>query len=153
MGSTLLRCTVFHPKYLPIFQEKIAQKSYKSKSRENYQNTYDIFFFLSVKSNIYIYEDFGEWCSGDINGGLGVGLWKEIKKEWPQLFQNTYFVLGNGRRISFWKDVWCGEEALSLTFPNLFRMTAQKDARVADLWNWDSGEGGWNPIFLRSFND
>ena len=98
-------------------------------------------------------EDFGGWCSGDINGGFGVGLWKEIRKEWPQLVQNTYLALGNGRRISFWKDVWCGEEALSLTFPNLFRMTAQKDAKVADLWNWDSGEGGWNPIFLRSFND
>ena len=38
-------------------------------------------------------------------------------------------------------------------FPNLFRLTAQKNARVADLWNWNSGEGGWNPIFLRSFND
>ena len=38
-------------------------------------------------------------------------------------------------------------------FPNLFRLTAQKNARVADLWDWDSGDGGWNPIFLRSFND
>ena len=38
-------------------------------------------------------------------------------------------------------------------FPNLFRLTAQKNARVADLWDWDSGVGGWNPIFLRSFND
>ena len=32
-------------------------------------------------------------------------------------------------------------------------MTAQKNARVAELWNWDSEEGGWNPTFLRSFND
>ena len=38
-------------------------------------------------------------------------------------------------------------------FPNLFRLTAQKDARVADLWNWDSEERGWNPTFPRSFND
>ena len=38
-------------------------------------------------------------------------------------------------------------------FPNLFRLTTQKNARVADLWDWDSGDGGWNPIFLRSFND
>ena len=98
-------------------------------------------------------EGYGGWCSGDINGGFGVGLWKEIKKEWSQLTQYTYLALGNGRRISFWKDGWCGEEALSLMFPNLFRLTAQKNARVADLWNWDSGEGGWNPIFLRSFND
>ena len=38
-------------------------------------------------------------------------------------------------------------------FPNLFRLTTQKNARVADLWDWDSGVGGWNPIFLHSFND
>ena len=38
-------------------------------------------------------------------------------------------------------------------FPNLFRLTSQKNARVADLWDWDNGAGGWNPIFLRSFND
>ena len=24
---------------------------------------------------------------------------------------------------------------------------------MADLWNWDSGEEGWNLIFLRFFND
>ena len=38
-------------------------------------------------------------------------------------------------------------------FPNLFRLTAQKNARVVDLWDRDSRDGGWNPIFLRSFND
>ena len=42
---------------------------------------------------------------------------------------------------------------MSLSFPNLFRLTAQKFARAADLWNWESGERGWNPIFIRSFND
>ena len=98
-------------------------------------------------------EDYGGWSSGDIKGGFGVGLWKEIRKEWIHLFQNTYFALGDGSRISFWKDAWCGEEALSLTFPNLFRLTAQKNAKAVDLWNRDSGEGGWNPIFLRSFNN
>ena len=98
-------------------------------------------------------EDYGGWSSGDIKGGFGVGLWKKIRKEWTHLFQNTYFALGNGSRISFWRDAWCGEEALSLTFPNLFRLTTQKNARAADLWNRESGEGGWNPTFPRSFND
>ena len=37
---------------------------------------------------------------------------KEIRKEWPGFFQNAVFSLGDGRRINFWKDVWCGEEAL-----------------------------------------
>ena len=55
--------------------------------------------------------------------------------------------------INFWNDVWYGEEALSFVFPNLFRLTSQKNVRVADLWDWDRGDGGWNPIFLRSFND
>ena len=42
---------------------------------------------------------------------------------------------------------------LSLAFPNLFRLSAQKNATVVELWDCNSGEGGWNPIFLRSFND
>ena len=71
-------------------------------------------------------EVYGGWSSGEIKGGFGVGLWKEIRKEWTHLLQNTSLVLGNGNRISFWKDAWCGEEALSLMFPNLFRLTAQK---------------------------
>ena len=80
-------------------------------------------------------------------------MWKEIKKKWPLLLQNASISLGDGSMISFWKDVWCGEEALSLAFPNLFRLAAQKDATAVELWDRNSEEGGWNPIFLRSFND
>ena len=32
-------------------------------------------------------------------------------------------------------------------------MAATKDACLADLWDRSREEGGWNPIFLRSFND
>ena len=32
-------------------------------------------------------------------------------------------------------------------------LVVQKDAMVADMWNWVREEGGWSPIFLRSFND
>ena len=98
-------------------------------------------------------ETLGGWHTCDIRGGFGVGLWKEIKKEWPLFLQNAAFALGNGRRISFWKDVWCGEEALCFSFPSMFLLAVQKDAMVADLWNWVREEGGWSPTFLRSFND
>ena len=37
----------------------------------------------------------------DIRGGYDIGLWKEIKKEWLTLSQNTTFSLGNGRRLCF----------------------------------------------------
>ena len=45
------------------------------------------------------------------------------------LFQNAAFSLGDGRRVSFWKNVWCDEEALSFVFLSLFTLTAQKDVR------------------------
>ena len=77
----------------------------------------------------------------------------EIRKEWPLLLQNASISLGDGSRVSFWKDVWCRQEALCLACPSLFNLAAQKDATVAELWDHNRGEGGWNPIFLRSFND
>ena len=63
------------------------------------------------------------------------------KKKWLLFLQNATFSLGNGRRISFWKDVWCGEEALCSLFPSMFFLAVQKDAMVADLWNWVREEG------------
>ena len=60
-------------------------------------------------------------------------MWKEIRKEWPNFFQNSVFVLGDGRRINFWKDVWCGGEALCARFPSLFNLALNKEARVADI--------------------
>ena len=144
-------CTEKKKGGLGLRRFSILNKALLCKWCWRFANEMDSFWIKVIRCKFG--EDYGGWRSGDINGGFGVGLWKEIRKEWPQLIQNTYLALGNGSRISFWKDAWCGEEALSLTFPNLFRLTAQKYARVADLWNWDSEEGGWNPIFLRSFND
>ena len=50
-------------------------------------------------------ETFGGWHTYDIRGGFGVGLWKEIKKEWPLFLENVVFSISDGRRINFWKDV------------------------------------------------
>ena len=35
----------------------------------------------------------------------------------------------------------------------MFLLAMQKDAMVADMWNWVREEGGWSPTFLRPFND
>ena len=49
-----------------------------------------------------------------------------------------------GRRVSFWKDVWCGEEALCLVFPSIFNLVVHKDAMVVDPWDYSREEGGWS---------
>ena len=50
-------------------------------------------------------ENPGGWHTCDIKDGYDVGLWKEIGKEWSFFLQNAVFSLGDGRRVSFWKDV------------------------------------------------
>ena len=68
-------------------------------------------------------------------------------------FQNAAFVLGDGRRINFWSDVWCGGEALSNRFPTLFNLATNKEAKVAGIWEMREGEGFWSPTFIRALND
>ena len=76
-------------------------------------------------------------------------MWKEIRKEWDTTISHSVFSLGNGRRLRFWKDAWCKDEALCYSFPPLFSMVANKDVLVADVWE----EGCWSPSFTRPFND
>ena len=51
--------------------------------------------------------------------------------------------------ISFWKDPWCGEEAFSFSFPSLFSLAANKDARVAKMWDDSSRVGGVGSNFFK----
>ena len=64
-----------------------------------------------------------EWEGGD-----GVRLWKTLRKEWEVVKSRLFFVVGNGKRIKFWKDIWCGDELLCVSFPSLFALVVSKDA-------------------------
>ena len=84
----------------------------------------------------------GGWNTGDLRGGYGTSLWKDIRKGWHTLLQNVVFSLGDSMRLQFWKDIWCREVALSNAFPNLFNMAAHKEVLVADVWDFSRAEGG-----------
>ena len=49
--------------------------------------------------------------------------------------------MGNGQRVGFWKDKWCEDELLYVSFPSLFALALIVEG------------GGWVPCFSRSFND
>ena len=76
-------------------------------------------------------ESVGGWNIGDIRGGYGTGLWKDIRENRYTLSQVAVFSLGDGRRLRFWKDIRCGEVALSNAFPNLFNLAVHKEAMVS----------------------
>ena len=50
-----------------------------------------------------------------------------IRKEWESFSPTTLCFVGNDRRVRFWKDFWCGEEPLAITFPSLFSLAVNKE--------------------------
>ena len=98
-------------------------------------------------------EEEGGWCTREVREGFGVGFWKEIRKEGSLLQNKVVFSMGDGRRVKFWKDKWCGNFALCDFFPSLYALAASKEAWLVELWDSSGEEGGWSPRFSRPFND
>ncbi|XP_071736202.1 uncharacterized protein [Rutidosis leptorrhynchoides] len=48
---------------------------------------------------------------------------------------NAHAGCGDGSGTKFWLDKWCGEATLKDSFPRLFRLESNKDARVSDRIN------------------
>ena len=95
----------------------------------------------------------GGWFSRIPRGNAGLGLWKGINAEAAKLKQDCVFELGEGKRIRFWEDVWCGEVTLCASFPTLYNIARTKGAKVANVWESSRETGAWNPRFSRAFND
>ncbi|KAJ9689326.1 hypothetical protein PVL29_014820 [Vitis rotundifolia] len=93
------------------------------------------------------------WRTKGTRETYGVGVWKEILKEANWCWDYLMFKVGKGTRVSFWTDHWCGNTSLSLMFPQLFALSVQRNATVEDVWDSSLGQGGWNLIFSRDFND
>jgi hypothetical protein len=74
----------------------------------------------------------GGWCSHRVHVPYGVGLWKFIRAGWDSFSRHLAFKVGDGSRVKFWLDTWCGDQPLRDSFPELFRLARVPDASVAD---------------------
>jgi len=66
---------------------------------------------------------------------------------------NVRFEVGNGARVLFWQDKWCGEQPVKFQFPNLFRMASLRVATVQEILSWNGNVHFWDITFTRSPND
>lgn len=57
------------------------------------------------------------------------------------------YILGNGRKINFWRDVWVGECPLNILFPHLFEICNQQNQTVKQIL----GGGEVDLTFRRNF--
>ena len=94
------------------------------------------------------------WSTCEARKAYGVGLWKAIRKLGHLVTHRFDFVVGDGRKVSFWKDKWCRTTPLCESFPSLFALTTSKEAWVNEVWTTFGKRGGsWSPCFSRPFND
>ena len=94
----------------------------------------------------------GGWRTCEVEGAFGVGLWKAIRMDWDIVEKGMNYVVGNGRRVKFWEDRWCEEEALKIDFPTLFTIATSKEAWVAEVTTDSLAIGSWAPCYARAFN-
>lgn len=71
---------------------------------------------------------------------------KGVGKVQPLLRLGTRFQVKNGRVTLFWLDRWCNERALNETYPRLFSILNNPEAKVADVWT----SNRWVPRFQRT---
>lgn len=86
-------------------------------------------------------------------GAFGVRVLKNIRKGWDSFSRFTKFVVGDGSKISFWHDLWCGDTALKVAFPTLFGITRVKDTSIADNLEFLGDSNQWNVSFTREAHD
>ncbi|RVW96497.1 LINE-1 retrotransposable element ORF2 protein [Vitis vinifera] len=95
----------------------------------------------------------GGWCSKGVRNRYGVGVWKAIRKGWENFRSHSRFIIGDGTRVKFWKDLWRGNQSLEEACPMLFNLSVNKEGWVAEAWEEDEGGGSWGLRFNRHLND
>ena len=62
----------------------------------------------------------GGWCTCQVRGSYGCGLWKGTMTGWNQFHKHLRFTVSMGDRVRLWHDCWCGDWALKDVFPTIF---------------------------------
>jgi hypothetical protein len=77
----------------------------------------------------------------------GSQFWKGLMSVREDVVRGLTYILGDGKKIRFWLDVWMGSCALKVTFPRLFEICNQQEWSVSRVLR----DGNLNMTFRRNF--
>jgi hypothetical protein len=78
----------------------------------------------------------------------GSQFWKGVLSIRDEVARGLVYIVGDGKKARFWLDVWLGNCALSVSFPNLFDICNQKEWSIFKTLNNENV----NLTFKRSFD-
>ena len=93
------------------------------------------------------------WCSSSFSGSYGVSLWKNIRRGWPSLSRFILYEIGDGSKVQFCLDRWCGTSSLADCYLETYRICRNKEASVADLMRYTNGVLHWEIHFCRDVHN
>ncbi|XP_030924785.1 uncharacterized protein LOC115951776 [Quercus lobata] len=70
----------------------------------------------------------GGWCTRGIRGAHRCGMWRSIKEGSEKFFSQILYNVGEGNRVRFWHDTWCGPTPLNELFPSMYDCSVSKEA-------------------------
>ncbi|XP_026383661.1 uncharacterized protein LOC113279173 [Papaver somniferum] len=82
----------------------------------------------------------------DSNKPQGRGLWKGIQKHKILVEDMSVTQVKKGDAVLFWWDKWLGNHALKLKFPNIYKISIQKNATIIEV----TANAAWNLKFRRN---
>ncbi|GKV26407.1 hypothetical protein SLEP1_g35721 [Rubroshorea leprosula] len=96
-----------------------------------------------------------DWVKG--NRGVGSIWWRDVcrldylegeRGGW--LTEGFRVRMGEGKRLSFWWDHWCGEGCLANRFPRLYLLSTGKENKCYQMGNASNGSWKWNLKWRRN---
>ncbi|KAK1285493.1 hypothetical protein QJS10_CPB20g00703 [Acorus calamus] len=64
--------------------------------------------------------------------------------------QGVRWGIGGGMNVSFWHEIWCGEQVLSVQFPAVYGIAFDQEGPIGGFRSGEGSNGGWSIGLRRS---